>query len=218
MLVVLPCLELAVSAAILGALAPSALGKLSRELFPFATLEMGALSNATLGFILSARVSHDDTGPVLDLVGVLSDSELLHNGENVDSLSKVLGADILLGLKVVVIVGLLPVDRALLSASLTSHSLVGGNDFSLLLGSVLIQELFVSNTANVDSIVHADALSLVVINIIVLNDFHDGVAFVRAKLGTHNGLGDSSNKRRLGLVSQRKVWHKVAGLDALLGA
>lgn len=79
---------LAVFAAVFGAAATSALGKLSLEFLPLATLVVGTLTNATPRLVLAAEVSHDHARPVLHVLRVVSDSELLHQGEDVDVVGK----------------------------------------------------------------------------------------------------------------------------------
>ena len=75
---------LAFLAAVLGPPAPSALGKLPGELLPLAALVVGTLPYAASGVILAAKVAHHDPGPVLHVLAVVPDSELLNQREDVE--------------------------------------------------------------------------------------------------------------------------------------
>jgi hypothetical protein len=86
--VVYPRGFLAVFAAVFGATAPPALGELTLELFPLATLVISALPDATSRLVLTAEVSHDHARPVLHILGVVSNSKLLHEGENINIIGK----------------------------------------------------------------------------------------------------------------------------------
>lgn len=82
--VVYPGGFLAIFAAVLGATATPTLGELTLELFPLATLVVGALADATSRLILTAEVSHDHACPVLHVFGVMPNSKLLHQGKDVE--------------------------------------------------------------------------------------------------------------------------------------
>lgn len=75
---------LAVFAAVLGAAAASALGKLALEFLPLAALVVRTLTNAASRLILAAEVSHDHAGPVLHVLRVVPNGELLNQGEDID--------------------------------------------------------------------------------------------------------------------------------------
>jgi hypothetical protein len=75
---------LAVFAAVFGATAAPTLGKLSLELLPLATLVVGTLTDATSRLVLAAEISHDNARPVLHILRVVSNGELLHQGEDID--------------------------------------------------------------------------------------------------------------------------------------
>ena len=79
-----PCILLAFLAAIFGAATTPTLGELARTLFPSAALIVCALSNATSGVVLSAKIPHDYAGPVLHIRRVVTNSEFLHKRENVE--------------------------------------------------------------------------------------------------------------------------------------
>ena len=76
--VVYPRGFLAIFTAVFGATATSTFGELTLEFFPLATLVIGALADATSRLILTAEVSHDHARPVLHVLGVMSNSKLLH--------------------------------------------------------------------------------------------------------------------------------------------
>lgn len=71
-------------AAVLGATAASALGKLALVFLPLATLIVGALANASSRVILPAEIPHHHTRPVLHVLGVVSNGELLDQGEDIE--------------------------------------------------------------------------------------------------------------------------------------
>lgn len=96
-----PSLELALLAAVLGTLAPATLGKLARRLFPPATLEIRALTDAALGLILATRISHDSAGPVLHFLRKLQSSEPLNKQKNVFGGTLKFVINILIAFKVV---------------------------------------------------------------------------------------------------------------------
>lgn len=79
-----PCILLAFLAAIFRAPTSPTLGKLARTLFPSAAFVVCALSNSTSGVVLSAKIPHDNAGPVLHICGVMTNSELLHERKNVE--------------------------------------------------------------------------------------------------------------------------------------
>jgi hypothetical protein len=74
---------LAVLAAVFRPAASSTLSELARELLPLAALVVGALSNAALGVILPAQVSHYHSRPVLHVVRVVANRKLLNQREYV---------------------------------------------------------------------------------------------------------------------------------------
>lgn len=75
-------------AAVLCSAAPTALSKLPCEFLPFPALVVGTLSNATTGIVLAAQVTHNNSGPVLHIRAVVSNSELLYERENVEIIRK----------------------------------------------------------------------------------------------------------------------------------
>jgi len=75
---------LAIFAAVFGATATSTLSKLTLELLPPATLVVSALANTTSRLVLTAEVPHNNARPVLHVLGMMPNSKLLHQGENVD--------------------------------------------------------------------------------------------------------------------------------------
>lgn len=79
-----PCTLLAFLAAVFCPSASSALGKLSGELLPLAALVVGTLSYATSRVILPAQVPHHNSSPVLHVLAVVPDGELLHQREYVE--------------------------------------------------------------------------------------------------------------------------------------
>jgi len=79
-----PSTLLAIFAAIFRPPASPALCELPGVFFPLATLEVSALAYATFRIILPAKIPHDDSGPVLHIGSVVPDSELLHEGEDVE--------------------------------------------------------------------------------------------------------------------------------------
>jgi hypothetical protein len=82
--VVDPCTLLALFAAIFGATATAAFGKLSRELLPLATFIIGALSDASLRVIFPAQIPHDDARPVLHIFRMVPHSELFYQREDIE--------------------------------------------------------------------------------------------------------------------------------------
>ena len=86
-------------AAVLGPTAPTALGELSRVALPLAAPIVRTLSDAAAVVVLAAEVAHDDPGPVLHVVRVMPDRELLHQREDV----KVVRQEILLHRLVVLV-------------------------------------------------------------------------------------------------------------------
>lgn len=78
-----PSVLLAFLAAILRAAATAAFRKLSLIIFPFSTLVMRTLSNATSGVILATKISHHYTRPVAHGVRVLARGEFLDNREDI---------------------------------------------------------------------------------------------------------------------------------------
>jgi len=81
--VVGPGALLAFLTAVFGPPAPTALGKLSRVLFPLVAREVGTLPNAPFGIVLSAQVSHNHPSPVLHVGAVIPDGEPFHKREDV---------------------------------------------------------------------------------------------------------------------------------------
>lgn len=75
---------LAVFTAVLGAATASAFGKLALEFLPLAALVVRTLTNAASRLILAAEVSHDHAGPVLHVLRVVPNGELLNQGEDID--------------------------------------------------------------------------------------------------------------------------------------
>lgn len=75
---------LTVFAAILGAAAATAFGELALEFLPLATLVVGALADAASRLILAAEVSHDNAGPVLHVLRVVPNGELLNQREDIN--------------------------------------------------------------------------------------------------------------------------------------
>lgn len=75
---------LALFAAVFRTPTASALSKLSRVLFPLAALVVRALSDATSRVIFPTEIAHDDTGPVLHILGVVTDGEFLDEREDVE--------------------------------------------------------------------------------------------------------------------------------------
>ena len=63
----IPCLALTALAAILGLATSATLCKLPWLRLPFTAACVGALTNTFPCIILAAGISHDDTGPVLNL-------------------------------------------------------------------------------------------------------------------------------------------------------
>jgi len=78
-----PGLALTLLAAILSAAASTTLGKLASELFPFAAFVPCALPDTSFGFVLSTEISHDYTSPVLHVLRVMTNGELLHQWKDV---------------------------------------------------------------------------------------------------------------------------------------
>lgn len=71
-------------AAVLCPATPTTFGKLSSEFLPFPAFIIGALANATPGIILSTKISHDNAGPVLHVLGMVTHRKLLNKGENIE--------------------------------------------------------------------------------------------------------------------------------------
>jgi hypothetical protein len=82
--VVNPRSLLTVFAAVLGTAAATAFGELALELLPFATLVVSALTNTTSRLVFAAEVSHDHTGPVLHILRVVPNGELLNQREDIN--------------------------------------------------------------------------------------------------------------------------------------
>lgn len=83
MAVVYPRGLLAILAAVLGTAATTTLGKLSLEFLPFAALVVRTLADATARLVLAAEIPHHHTCPVLHVLRVVTDSELLNQGKDV---------------------------------------------------------------------------------------------------------------------------------------
>jgi len=75
---------LALLAAILGAPAPTALGKLTCVLLPLPALIVGALPDAAAGIVFAAEIPHHHAGPVLHVGAVVPNGELLDEGEEIE--------------------------------------------------------------------------------------------------------------------------------------
>lgn len=86
-------------AAVFGAAASSALGKLPCKFFPLATLVVGTLSDASSGVVLAAQVPHHHASPVLHIRTVVANGELLHEGKQVE----VVGQKVLLVVQLVLV-------------------------------------------------------------------------------------------------------------------
>lgn len=71
-------------AAVLCPATAATFGKLSSEFLPFPTLVIGTLTNAAPGIILSTKISHDNAGPVLHVLGMVTHRKLLNKGENIE--------------------------------------------------------------------------------------------------------------------------------------
>lgn len=69
---------LALLAAIFGSAASAALSKLPRELFPFTTLVISTLSNATSCVVFAAEVAHYNPRPVLHISAVIAHCKFLN--------------------------------------------------------------------------------------------------------------------------------------------
>ena len=79
-----PSALLAFLAAVLRPSAPSALGELPRELFPFPALVVGAVSDSASAVVFPAEVTHYYASPVLHVLAVVTDGELLDEREDVE--------------------------------------------------------------------------------------------------------------------------------------
>jgi len=75
---------LAFLAAVFRASTSATLGKLANTCFPLAALIIGTLSNAAACVILSAQVPHHNTSPILHILAMVPDSELLYEREDVE--------------------------------------------------------------------------------------------------------------------------------------
>lgn len=75
-------------AAILGAAAPTTLGKLSCPLLPSTALIVRALTNTTTGIIFPAQIPHHDTRPVLHVLRMVADCEFLNQREYIEIVGK----------------------------------------------------------------------------------------------------------------------------------
>lgn len=64
--------------------APSAFGKLPGVFLPFAALIIRALPNATTSVVFAAQVPHDNSSPVLHVLGMMSHREFFDQGEDVE--------------------------------------------------------------------------------------------------------------------------------------
>lgn len=82
--VIYPGCFLAVFAAVLGTSAAATFCELSLELLPLATLIVSTLTDSAARLILAAQISHHHAGPVLHVLGMVSNSELLNQWEDID--------------------------------------------------------------------------------------------------------------------------------------
>jgi len=88
MAVVDPGTLLALLTAVFRSTTSAAFCKLSCELLPLPTLIVGTLSDAPFGVILAAQVTHYYASPVLHILAMVTNSELLDQWENVEIIWK----------------------------------------------------------------------------------------------------------------------------------
>lgn len=79
-----PGVLLAFFAAVFRPPAPTAFGKLTRVLLPFATSIIRTLANAASTVVLSTQISHDNPCPMTHVRGMVAHCELLNQGEDVE--------------------------------------------------------------------------------------------------------------------------------------
>jgi hypothetical protein len=62
----------------------AAFGKLPGEFFPFSALIVCTLSDPATAIVLAAQITHDNSGPVLHILTVMSDSKFFDEREYVE--------------------------------------------------------------------------------------------------------------------------------------
>jgi hypothetical protein len=78
-----PSTLLTLFAAVFRPTTPPAFGELSGILFPLATFVIGTLPYTASAVVFAAEIAHDDAGPVLHLLAMMSHSKLFYQWEDV---------------------------------------------------------------------------------------------------------------------------------------